>query len=48
MDGQNFFIKVLYTKEIARLKSGILSLLGLVRSLKSSNKEALRPKKINH
>ena len=41
MDGQ-FFSKVFYTREIAKLKSGISILLGLVRSLKSSNKEALR------
>ena len=39
--GKFFFSKVLYTREIARLKSGISLLLWLVRSLKSSNKEAL-------
>ena len=42
MDGQKQISKVLYTREIARLKSGILLLLGLVRSLNSSNKGALR------
>ena len=40
--GKNYFSKVLYTREKVRFSSGISLLLGLMKSLKSSKKEALR------